>query len=348
VRALPAAIPHPFPTEVRRVLFVRPGGIGDAVLLVPTIQSLRRAFPDAVVEVLAERRNFEVFQLCSEVKRTWCYDLPGDLFEVLRGRYDFVIDTEQWHRLSAVMTRLIRSSVKIGFSTNDRKRLFSHDVPYSQDRYEVDGFLNLLEPLDVSQAGGSEVPFLFIDPSIRRRARELLGDSRTLPLVAIFPGASIRERRWDVEKFRAVAEALAKEGIGIVVVGGQEDAEAGSKIVNGGMGLNLAGRTSLVETAAVLARSNLLISGDSGVLHIAIGLGIPTVSLFGPGRPEKWAPRGARHIVLRKKLPCSPCTTFGYTPSCPVAVRCMREIAPDEVLSAATRLLERFPMEPLS
>ncbi|MFH1027028.1 MAG: glycosyltransferase family 9 protein, partial [Pseudomonadota bacterium] len=103
--------------------------------------------------------------------------------------------------------------------------------------------------------------------------------------------------------------------------------------------LNLAGKTSLQDTAAIMDRSALLVSGDSGVLHIAAGLGKPTVSLFGPGRSEKWAPQGDRHIVINRQLPCSPCTTFGTTPSCPRDAECLRSITPDEVANAVTMLL---------
>ena len=118
------------------------------------------------------------------------------------------------------------------------------------------------------------------------------------------------------------------------------------EVIAGGLGLNLAGMTSLSETAAVIQKSSLLLSGDSGVLHIAVGLGVPTVSLFGPGRVKKWAPQGERHIVISKELPCSPCTTFGTTPPCPNGIRCMSDITVDEVVNAVTRLLARVGAMP--
>jgi ADP-heptose:LPS heptosyltransferase len=136
-----------------------------------------------------------------------------------------------------------------------------------------------------------------------------------------------------------VAELLAAFGIPVVVVGGSEDRRQGEEIVSGGKGLNLTGRTSLSETAAVIQRSVLLLSGDSGILHIAVGLDKPTVSLFGPGRARKWAPRGERHIVINKGLSCAPCTTFGTTPPCPIGAKCMGDITVDEVFNAVTVLL---------
>jgi ADP-heptose:LPS heptosyltransferase len=131
-------------------------------------------------------------------------------------------------------------------------------------------------------------------------------------------------------------------GIPVVVVGGQEDAAEGEKIVAGKSGLNLAGKTSLGETAAVIAKSTLLVSTDSGILHIGVGLGKRTVSLFGPGIVKKWAPRGPRHIVINRNLPCSPCTRFGYTPRCPISARCMTEITVDEVVAAVERIIENL------
>jgi len=159
------------------------------------------------------------------------------------------------------------------------------------------------------------------------------------PFVALFPGASIPERRWGTDNFSRVTAALTRRGVAVAVVGGAEDASAAAEIAVAGDGLNLAGRTTLAETAAVLERAAVLLGGDSGVLHVAAGLGRPTVSLFGPGIAAKWAPRGEAHIVLDRRLSCSPCTRFGCTPACPEGVRCLVEISPTEAVEAVIRLL---------
>jgi ADP-heptose:LPS heptosyltransferase len=125
----------------------------------------------------------------------------------------------------------------------------------------------------------------------------------------------------------------------VVVVGGRDDAESGEVIVTGCGGLNLAGKTTLAETGAVIARSALLLSGDSGVLHIAVGLGIPTVSLFGPGIEAKWGPKGEGDVILNRRLPCSPCTRFGTTPPCPIQARCLSAISVEDVAAAVEKLL---------
>jgi len=334
--ARPDVTPRPCP--ITTILLIRPGGIGDAVHLIPAIDAVKAAYPDAAIDILAEKRNSAIFRLSPHVRRIFHYDRPAELFHALRTPYDVVVDTEQWHRLSAVVARLTRAPRLIGFATNERARLFTHPIAYAQDDYEIDSFFRLLAPLGIEPREVSG-PFLAVPPAAVERAEVLLEKLVGKAYVTIFPGASIPERRWGAERFGRIAGLLAALGVAVVVVGGREDAGLGETIIGGGGGLNLAGRTSLSETAAVIRKSALLLGGDSGVLHIAVGLGIPTVSLFGPGRAKKWAPRGDRHLVIDKGLPCSPCTTFGTTPPCPIAARCMSDITVDEVFTAVTVLL---------
>jgi ADP-heptose:LPS heptosyltransferase len=327
------------PTNPRSLLLIRPGGIGDAVLLVPTINALKKEYPDCQITILAERRNGATFVLCPDVSQVLLYDRPQQLFAAVGQRYDVVIDTEQWHRLSAVMSRLICSDFKIGFATNERKRLFNVTVPYAHEDYEANSFLRLVEPLGIENQE-VEYPFLKVPEDIARKAKPKLESLAGQAFVALFPGASIPERRWGAEKFHRLGVWLNEQGLAVVVVGGGQDREVGKTILAGCQGLNLAGSTSLAETAAILQRSSLLVTGDSGVLHMAVGLDVPTVSLFGPGIADKWAPRGEKHSVLNKNLPCSPCTRFGTTPPCPDGGRCIQEISVDEVASAVATLLK--------
>jgi len=320
-------------SSIHSILVIRPGGIGDLLLLAPALNLLKERFPAASITILAERRNAAAIKLIPGISQTLLYDNPRELLKVLRSRYDIVIDSEQWHRLSAIITRFISSGMKIGYDTNERRRLFTHSVAYSHEDYEAISFRNLLSPLGISEAFDPNAPFLSLPDSIKRETEVLLAGLKK-PFITLFPGASISERRWGVDKFRKLTIRLADEGIVTVVVGGQQDSSTGDKIIFGTSGVNLAGKTTLAETALIISSSVLLVSGDSGVLHLRVGLGVPTVSIFGPGISKKWAPRGDIHTVLEKKLACSPCTRYGYTPRCSHNVRCLKEISPEEVYGA--------------
>jgi lipopolysaccharide heptosyltransferase II len=333
-----ATIPSNRPLSI---LLIRPGGIGDAVHLIPTVIALKNIYPDADIDILAEKRNSAIFRLCPQVRTLFNYDMPVELFAALRGKYDVVIDTEQWHRLSAVVSRLIRAKIRIGFGTNERSRLFNSPIPYSHDEYEAGSFLRLLEPLKCQIPIEVEVPWLIVPSNAAARVDELLKAVAGKRFVTIFPGASIKERRWGADRFKSLAKLLTEQGVPIVVVGSDEDSEDGDEIVRGFSGINIAGKTSLLETAAAIDRCAVLVSGDSGILHIGVALGISTVSMFGSGIAQKWAPRGANNIVLNKHLSCSPCTKFGYTPECSSGVECISAIRPEEVHSAVISLLNR-------
>ncbi|WP_226048236.1 glycosyltransferase family 9 protein [Geobacter anodireducens] len=348
-RTAAAIIPPPSfalqPHLPKSILVIRPGGIGDAALLAPALHALQRSYPGVSIDILAERRNAGAFALCPGLRSVSRYDVPAEFFSVLRSRYDVVIDTEQWHRLSAVVARIVRAGIKIGFATNERRRLFTHPIPYEQDDYEADSFMCLLTPLGISGAGEGGGPFLAVPARDTESVEQLLGGLKGRRFVALFPGASIAERRWGAERFASLAALLVQRGIDVVVVGGESE-RADGRAVEAAGGLSLCGRTGLAATAAVIGRSALLVSGDSGILHIAVGLGIPTVSLFGPGRAKKWAPRNGYHSVINKGLPCSPCTTFGYTPKCPENARCMADITVDEVKGAVLAVLEKIISHP--
>lgn len=326
---------------VGRFLFIRPGGIGDAVLLIPAIKAVKNKYPDAHISVLAERRNSAVFSMCPDVKNVYNYDRPKELWKVIRDKYDTVIDTEQWHRLSSVVARLTRAPILIGYATNEREKLFTHPIAYSHEDYEVRSFLNLLSPLIGEVSFDADIPFLSVPSGTTERVRPLLQPLSGRKIVTIFPGGSIPEKRWGAERFSEVVEMLAEKGYGIVVIGGKEEIREGGEISSGLSGvIDLCGKLSLVETSAILKEAQLLITGDSGIMHIAYGLGVKTLSLFGPGIEKKWAPRGEKHLVINKTLDCGPCTKFGNTPKCKNNSECMKRITVDEVYESSIELLE--------
>jgi len=331
----------------RRILVIRPGGIGDAVLFIPMLRELRRTWPGCRIDLLLERRNAGVLDGTGLADRLLRYDAgPGVLATVLRTPYDLVIDTEQYHCLTSLVTLATRAPRRIGFATGSRRRLYTETVPYDRQRYEVLSFLDLAR-----QATGREPhwdpdePFYPLPHAAVRTARKALAEIRRegRPLVAIHPGASIPERRWPPERYAEVARGLADRGAAIVVLGGPQDVRA-ARTIAAALGerphVVLAGTTTLTEAAAVVAEVAVYVSADTGLLHLAYAVGTPTVHLFGPGVLSKWGPPGSRFRSVRHDVPCSPCTTYGYTPPCAQGLVCMLGIEPRHVIEEAARSLE--------
>lgn len=348
-RGLCKIISSPHATELHTpesILVIRPGGIGDAVLLLPMLQRVKHVLPRVKLDVLAERRNCEIFTLTTDIDSVWCYDDPIDLLKVIRRGYDVVIDTEQWHHLSAIIARLCCKSALMGFATNDRKKLLNFPINYSSNRYESACFMDLLKPLE-------DKLDCFLAPSLHRtvlfsfptdavaRTSELLGEKASSNYIVIFPGASIKEKRWGSENFIDLAKRLGHQGFSIVVLGGRSELEVAKQLERACGALNLAGVTSLLEAAIVIGRAKLVISGDSGLLHLAVIQNVPTVSLFGPSNAAKWAPPGPCHVTVNMKSHCSPCSVFGYTPKCTYKMQCMTAITVDAVLKACAQVISQ-------
>ena len=323
-------------------LFIRPGGIGDAVLLMPAIKELKKAYPNARIDILCEKRNHEIFKLCSEIHSIFLYDNNKGLITALKGKYDVVIDSEQWYRLSAIVAYLTRAPIRIGFATNNRKKLFTETLNYKQDEYEIYSFFSLISSLATDAAFNKERPFISIPSELSKRIKPYLSKISRQTFVAILPGASVPEKRWGTENFHKVAVKLTNAGYTIVAIGGNSDYNIGKEITDGmSDAINLCGSLSLTETAALLSRAALLITGDSGIMHVAFGVGTPTLSLFGPGDENKWAPRGNIHQTLSSNIDCRPCTKFGTIPPCKQKTRCMTDLDPERVFEKAIKLLER-------
>jgi ADP-heptose:LPS heptosyltransferase len=329
-------------TASLRFLFIRPGGIGDAVLLLPAISAVKKTFPDSSIDILAEKRNAAVFLLCGSVNTVLQYDMPGDLVAAIRSSYDVVIDTEQWHRLSSVVARLTRAPMLIGYDTNNRKKLFTHPISYSHDDHENDSFLHLLGPLMERNDIEIKPPFLLISPEHSAHIRRYLLPLAGKRLISFFPGGSISQKRWGNDRFHDAIQLLVQRGYGIVLIGGEDDVSNAEEI-SGTLPsvINVCGKLSLVETAAIIKETDLLVSGDSGIMHMASALGTKVVALFGPSNATKWAPRSEQSIVISHPVECAPCSRYGYTPHCKRDVACMKQITVNEVVGAVLNLVER-------
>ncbi len=340
----PHWVARPIPVdEVRRILVIRPGGIGDAVLMYPMLRALQRHF-QAPIDVLGERRNASLYRVNRLVESTFTYDLrPWALRALQKRNYDLVVDTEQYHHLSVILANHLRPKYLCGFDTLGRGRFQTHRVRYSEHYYEAHSFLDLASAvIGRKQPFDPDEPFLDVDVCWQDWARENVPINGRL-LAAMVPTASSAHRFWAPERYAAVARWLIERGYHVGVRGGRDAVDPALRIKAGFSAedlSDLAGRTSLPQAAGVVSRAALYVSADTGMLHIAYGVGTPTVHMFGSGIQEKWAPPGRRYVVVNKRLPCSPCTRYGSTPPCLYAVACMDAIGVGDVTSAIEGVLE--------
>jgi ADP-heptose:LPS heptosyltransferase len=328
--------------NTEKVLVIRPGGIGDAALLLPTLKILKDLIPAAQVHILCEPRNAGVFAHSPFVSKIFNYNRLGDLKKLRDIEYDCIFDTEQSHFLTGAFVALLKGYKKIGFATEGRGKAYDVSVQYFHDEYEASSFFRLFAAGIENWPEKFQLRPPYFPPTDQEmiKVNALLADIKK-EVVCMFPGASIKERFWPIDRWSKVADELSKLEKQPIIIGGRAEINMSQGIIAAAKTpiRNLCGKLSLSETTALLERSRLLISTDSGILHIGAMCNIPTVSLFGPGIADKWGPKGEKHRIINRNLACSPCTKFGTTPPCQNNMACMMEISSEEVLGASKDLL---------
>jgi ADP-heptose:LPS heptosyltransferase len=309
------------------------------------LKALADFYPKSTIAVLAEMRNAGIYAACPAVDAVFCYDQNpiGILNRLRHFGFDVIIDTEQFHHFSTLLANLLKPTYLCGFDTLSRSRLQTHSVPYSDETYEALSFLSLAEALAGQPVHfDPKAPFISAPPDEEAWARKTLSRANGRPVALVMPGATSVYRLWPVGRYARTVRWLVERGLYVVIIGGKDTIPASRSIaegLNSGNILNLAGRTTLLQSLALLEKGRICLCADTGILHLAYGAGTPTVSLFGPGNLRKWAPPDRRHIAVWKEMACSPCTQLGHTPSCSHSIACMERITETDVTSAIERVL---------
>ena len=323
-----------------------PNWIGDAVMATPALAAIRRTFPQAQVTVVANSLVTELFVTHPDCDRVIRFDKrsgPGGIGalwrfcrELRRERFDLAVLLQNAFE-AAAMALLAGIPRRAGYATDGRGLLLTDRVPAVDKKHglhHVDYYLAMLRHLGI--AGDSRQLCLALSTDEVCRAAGILGSG---DWVAINPGASYgAAKRWIPERFAAVADALAVEfGMRVVLTGGPGEAEIGADIAGAMQAppLNLIGLTTVRELMAVLARCRLVVTNDSGPMHIAAAFRVAIVAVFGPTDHTTTSPASDRCRIVRSPVECAPCMLR----ECPTDHRCMTGVAAEDVLAAARELL---------
>jgi lipopolysaccharide heptosyltransferase II len=273
--------------------------------------------------------------------------LPGWLRVVppLRAAaFDLVIDLQGLFRSGAI-TWLTGCPTRVGFANAREGSPFCYTqritVP-TADMHAVDRYLRIASAVGATPKGAPEFR-IGLPSTDRERVDRLLkgrGVAPGAPWIAINVSARWETKRWPSKHFAAVADALQQERLGpVALIGGPDDRAATQAVLREmhTTPVDLTGQTTPELLPALLASASLLLTNDSGPMHIAAAMGTPVVALFGPTSPLRTGPYGAEHRVLRSGVPCSPC--FSRTCRNPVPFECVASLDPKTVIEAVREYL---------
>ena len=330
--------------ELKKILFFKPGAIGDLLHALPAVKAFRRKFPAAHIDLMVSPATDSLIQGTGIADRVLVFDksrfkahwrdLIGFGRKLKSERYDVFVDLQPSFR-SLVLRRLSGAARVLVYRKQKRRG------PGAQRQHATDNFMDTLRPLGVA-APVTRIELPVKDDALR--AVERLLDERAVdrsrPIIALNCGASAARpaRNWFPERFAELADRLRDEGGATVVfVGGDEDRDLVQRVLTKmhGTAVSLAGELRLDETAALLSRCACLVSSDTGPLHLATAVQTPVVGLFGSTDPLRTGPVGDGHRVIVKDLACVPCEEK----TCPLGTRaCMAAITVDEVLAAVRKV----------
>lgn len=342
------------------VLIVKPSSMGDIIHAFPVVAAIKKARPDVTVDWIAADGFTELVRLSPHVNdvipffrkewgRNWwrpstLRSVAGFLRDGVGGRrYDAVLDLHGLFR-SGLITAFAKAPMKIGFS-NARELaglFYNTKITAPPKAHAVDRLMSALAGLGVAVDGPPAFD-IAIPGEARSWAAKITPES---PFVAVNPNARWATKRWPIASFAALSkEIYRRSGALTVIVGGPEDVERGEELARliGPAATNLTNSGGFARLAAVLERATLMITNDSGPMHLSAGVGTPVVAMFGPTDPALVGPYGKRHVTLKASVDCAPCRN---KTGCSHSIECMTKITVEDALSAwesASKARENSP-----
>jgi heptosyltransferase-2 len=337
---------------VKNILIRGTNWIGDVVMTLPAIAAVREAYPGARVSILVKPWVADLLRISPDVDEVLVYERPGvhqGLGGLLRlagelkdRRFDMAILLQNAIE-AAIIAWLARIPVRAGYSTDARGLLLTHAVKRSDEILQVHQthyYLEMLRALGL-EAPGKDTRLMIgeEEKTLADRILQTRGIAGASILIGMAPGAAYGPaKRWYPERFASVADRLIENfSAKVLLFGSAGDRDTAASVQGRARNalVDLTGETSLREAISLIARCRLFVTNDSGLMHVAGALGVPTVAVFGSTNPRTTSPVGRKSIVITKNVPCSPC----LKETCPTDFICMDLITADEVYDTAVSLL---------
>jgi lipopolysaccharide heptosyltransferase II len=335
-----------------KILILKPSSLGDVIQALPVLRLLKLRFPDAAIHWWLDSNLVPLLADDPDLDGIVPFNRHGwgrpanlvkrfaELQAVREQSFDWIIDLQGLAR-SGLFAWLSRGKLCVGFddSREGARGFYDFCVPGARlSAHAVDCYLKILRALDVPVHWNFE----WLPPKPRAaedvRRKWPVGAQRW---VALLPGARWPNKRWPAGHFAGLAGKLAAAhpDLRFAALGTQADHDAGELIARSapGRALNLTGKTSLPEMIEWVRLSDLIISNDTGPLHVAAALGKPVVAIFGPTDPRRTGPYGCQDGILQSRIPCVPCLSDRCAN--PLHLECLRLVTPELAFASANAAL---------
>lgn len=304
--------------QIKRILIIKPSSLGDIMHGLPVLEPIRKKWPDAKIswvikDIYADilHGNLLVDDLVLLKHNSLTSSILSFREKLCRGKFDLAVDMQGLFR-SGLIAFLSGASVRVGFrNAREMASLFyTNKVDAPLNIHAVDRNLKLAASL------GCETRDIKFPLSLNQEAKQEVSEfiqknklDTKQPLITFVPGGRWEKKRWPALSFSSLGDLLSQKlNAGIIIAGSREE-EGLVRKIRGAMKTQSTGATgfSLGSLKALLSRSDLVVTNDSGPMHIAVALGTPVVALFGPTDPQRTGPYTKNNLVIQEKMNCMPC-----------------------------------------
>lgn len=335
--------------RVKKILAIELRYIGDMLFITPALRAIKENFPNAHLSLLMQRAYRDIMgenpcidKLILYVKETGLPGFVKILRRIRKEEFDLVINFhDSWRCI--LFTALSKAKFKVGYNLRGQGVFLDAKLTPAyikgQPKHEVDSHLDLVRIIGASEVNNKD-PQMWITKQDRRFASQFLNKHKIGSgdlIIGLNAGGSWPTKRWPEEKFARLGDRLIKDyNAKVLVFGGPQDISLLQRLKTFMRETPIVAKINLRQLAALAQRCDLFISNDSGPVHIAAAIHTPTIAIFGPSDPRKYAPYGKGHLVVRKDLPCSPCGQHRCK-----SHDCMKLITVEDVLGAAMAQLKK-------
>lgn len=336
--------------NIKKILIIKLAAIGDSILLIPSLRTLKNAFPEAEITFVCSQINYSVIKKIPYVSKIVDCNVHSFLKnpflfikfirDLRKEKYELIIDVGQWERINAIMTMLLRSDYSIGFKTEKQFKHFGYEsvVPHFRNKHELENFLDLLIPLGINITEEDKKLEYFLNKEDYNFANEfwIEHDFNDKIVICLHPGCGENgmPREWAVQNYIDLGKRLVSydDNIRILITGAEHEMERCKEIYEkiGKNSVNTAGQYKLDNVVALVQKATLIVCSNTGMLHIASCVGTKTMGLHGPTNPLKWGSYNKKSVLIQSDKFCSPCLYLGHDYGCQVP-QCMAHISVDDV-----------------
>ena len=352
--------------EIKNVLIVKSTAIGDTILLMYSLKMFKEAHPSIKITFICSFINESVVKLFPFIDSVITYKYQSifninysikTILKLRKTNFDYAICPSQWLRFDAIITMLSKSSVKIGFSTPNQFLHFAYDkiVPYDFYEHESKLFFELFRLINPLLKWNSEhykPQIIFSDErnnDVLKAIENFKNEFTHIIIIQPFCGKDNYRsyREWGISNYFELINKIIKRypECKILITGSKEEQSKEISLNWNSKVENCIGKFTLSEMARVFQKSDLLITGNNGLLHFASLFEIKIIELNGPVNHHKWSSLSKNTELIKSSASCSPCGKLGFEYRKCKAPYCMQHIKVDEVFMMVCKLLEENPMQ---